>query len=60
MKPLRIGLLGIGTVGGGTFDVLAQRRRNFIVAPVVRSRSLTSPDKNTALANQVVARAARW
>ncbi len=24
MKPLRIGLLGIGTVGGGTFEVLAR------------------------------------
>ena len=24
MKPLRIGLLGIGTVGGGTFDVLTR------------------------------------
>ena len=26
MKPLRVGLLGIGTVGSGTFEVLARNQ----------------------------------
>ena len=26
MKPINVGLLGIGTVGGGTFEVLARNQ----------------------------------
>jgi homoserine dehydrogenase len=55
MKPLRIGLLGIGTVGGGTFDVLT-RNAEEITRRAGRPIAITHvADKNTALANQVVA-----
>ncbi|HNY46653.1 MAG TPA: homoserine dehydrogenase, partial [Casimicrobium sp.] len=55
MKPLRIGLLGIGTVGGGTFDVLA-RNAEEISRRAGRPITITHvADKNTTLANQVVA-----
>ncbi|MBC7711122.1 MAG: homoserine dehydrogenase [Rhizobacter sp.] len=55
MKPLRIGLLGIGTVGGGTFDVLT-RNADEISRRAGRPITITHvADKNTTLANQVVA-----
>ena len=55
MKPLRIGLLGIGTVGGGTFDVLT-RNADEISRRAGRPITITHvADKNTALAHQVVA-----
>ena len=55
MKPLRIGLLGIGTVGGGTFDVLA-RNADEISRRAGRPITITHvADKNTTLAHQVVA-----
>ncbi len=55
MNPLRIGLLGIGTVGGGTFDVLT-RNAEEISRRAGRPITITHvADKNTALANQVVA-----
>jgi homoserine dehydrogenase len=55
MKPLRIGLLGIGTVGGGTFDVLT-RNAEEISRRAGRPITITHvADKNLALANQVVA-----
>jgi len=55
MKPLRIGLLGIGTVGGGTFDVLT-RNADEISRRAGRPITITHvADKNTTLADQVVA-----
>ena len=55
MKPLRIGLLGIGTVGGGTFDVLT-RNADEISRRAGRPITITHvADKNTTLAHQVVA-----
>ena len=55
MKPLRIGLLGIGTVGGGTFDVLA-RNAEEISRRAGRPITITHvADKATALAEKVVA-----
>ena len=55
MKPLRIGLLGIGTVGGGTFDVLT-RNAEEISRRAGRPITITHvADKNLALAKQVVA-----
>ena len=55
MKPLRIGLLGIGTVGGGTFDVLT-RNAEEISRRAGRPITITHvADKNLILANQVVA-----
>jgi homoserine dehydrogenase len=57
MKPVRIGLLGIGTVGGGTFEVLKRNReeitrragRHIEVAWVAardldRARAIVGPD----------------
>ncbi len=55
MKPLRIGLLGIGTVGGGTFDVLT-RNAEEISRRAGRPITITHvADKATALAEKVVA-----
>ena len=55
MKPLRIGLLGIGTVGGGTFDVLT-RNAEEISRRAGRPITITHvADKNLTLVNQVVA-----
>ncbi len=55
MKPLRIGLLGIGTVGGGTFDVLT-RNAEEISRRAGRPITITHvADKNLTLANQLVA-----
>ena len=55
MKPLRIGLLGIGTVGGGTFDVLT-RNAEEISRRAGRPITITHvADKNVTLAHQVVA-----
>jgi homoserine dehydrogenase len=55
MKPLRIGLLGIGTVGGGTFDVLT-RNAEEISRRAGRPITITHvADKNLTLASQVVA-----
>ncbi len=55
MKPLRIGLLGIGTVGGGTFDVLT-RNAEEISRRAGRPITITHvADKNLTLAHQVVA-----
>jgi homoserine dehydrogenase len=55
MKPLRIGLLGIGTVGGGTFNVLT-RNAEEISRRAGRPITITHvADKNLTLANQVVA-----
>jgi homoserine dehydrogenase len=57
MKPVRVGLLGIGTVGGGTYTVLTRNReeitrragRHIEIAWVVardleRARSIVGPD----------------
>ena len=41
MKPINVGLLGIGTVGGGTWSVLA-RNREEIHAP----RRARDPDRD--------------
>jgi homoserine dehydrogenase len=59
MKPINVGLLGIGTVGGGTFTVL-KRNENEITRRAGRAiRISVVADKNTVLAKQVVGDAAR-
>ncbi len=53
MKPINVGLLGIGTVGGGTFTVL-QRNAEEIARRAGRPIRITVvADKNLTLATQV-------
>jgi len=53
MKPINVGLLGIGTVGGGTFTVL-QRNAEEIARRAGRPiRIVVVADKNVELAKQV-------
>jgi len=53
IKPINVGLLGIGTVGGGTFTVL-QRNAEEITRRAGRPIRITVVgDKNVALAKQV-------
>ncbi|MEK6669603.1 MAG: homoserine dehydrogenase, partial [Pseudomonadota bacterium] len=59
MRPVRVGLLGIGTVGGGTFTVL-KRNQEEIRRRAGRGIEVTMvADLNTALAQQVVGDAAQ-
>jgi len=59
MKPINVGLLGIGTVGGGTFTVL-QRNAEEITRRAGRPiRIVVVADKNTELANKVTGGACR-
>ncbi len=59
MKPINVGLLGIGTVGGGTFSVL-QRNAEEITRRAGRPiRIIVVADKNIELAKQVAAGACR-
>ncbi|HRD33198.1 MAG TPA: homoserine dehydrogenase [Rhodocyclaceae bacterium] len=53
MKPISVGLLGIGTVGGGTFNVL-KRNEEEITRRAGRPIRITAvADKNLELARQV-------
>ena len=53
IKPINVGLLGIGTVGGGTFTVL-QRNAEEIARRAGRPIRITVvADKNVALAQQI-------
>jgi homoserine dehydrogenase len=53
MKPINVGLLGIGTVGGGTFSVL-QRNAEEITRRAGRQISITVvADKNVARAKEL-------
>jgi len=59
MKPINVGLLGIGTVGGGTFTVL-QRNAEEITRRAGRPIRITMvADKNVELAKQVTGGACR-
>jgi len=59
MKPINVGLLGIGTVGGGTFAVL-QRNAEEITRRAGRPiRIVVVADKNLELAKQVTGGACR-
>ena len=59
MKPIRVGLLGIGTVGGGTYSVLL-RNAEEITRRAGRPITVTVvADKNTELANKVTDGACR-
>ncbi len=59
IKPINVGLLGIGTVGGGTFTVL-QRNAEEIARRAGRPiRIVAVADKNIALAKQITGGACR-
>ena len=59
LRPVRVGLLGIGTVGGGTFTVL-QRNQEEIRRRAGRGIEIAMvADLNTELAKKVVGDAAR-
>jgi homoserine dehydrogenase len=59
MKPINVGLLGIGTVGGGTFSVL-QRNAEEITRRAGRPILITVvADKNVELATRITAGACR-
>ena len=59
IKPINVGLLGIGTVGGGTFTVL-QRNAEEITRRAGRPIRITVVgDKNVELAKQVTAGSCR-
>ncbi|MDQ8023170.1 MAG: homoserine dehydrogenase, partial [Moraxellaceae bacterium] len=59
MKPINVGLLGIGTVGGGTWTVLS-RNQEEITRRAGRPIQITAvADRNTALAQSIVGDKAR-
>ena len=59
MKPINVGLIGIGTVGGGTWNVL-KRNADEISRRAGRPIRITAvADKNVELAKQVTGGAAR-
>ncbi|MDO8789760.1 MAG: homoserine dehydrogenase [Sulfuritalea sp.] len=55
MKPINVGLLGIGTVGGGTFTVLARNEAEITRRAGRPIRITRVADKNIELARQVTA-----
>ena len=59
MKPINVGLLGIGTVGGGTFTVLARNAEEITRRAGRPIRITVVADKNVELANKVTKGACR-
>ncbi|MGB7991497.1 MAG: homoserine dehydrogenase [Candidatus Methylophosphatis roskildensis] len=55
MKPINVGLLGIGTVGGGTFTVLARNEEEITRRAGRPIRITRVADKNLDLATRVAA-----
>jgi homoserine dehydrogenase len=55
MKPINVGLLGIGTVGGGTFNVLNRNESEITRRAGRPIRISVVADKNLELARQVTA-----
>ncbi|MCX7177743.1 MAG: homoserine dehydrogenase, partial [Proteobacteria bacterium] len=55
MKPINVGLLGIGTVGGGTFTVLTRNEAEITRRAGRPIRISVVADKDLALARQVTA-----
>ncbi|MCK9382189.1 MAG: homoserine dehydrogenase [Sulfuritalea sp.] len=55
MKPINVGLLGIGTVGGGTFTVLARNEAEITRRAGRPIRITKVADKNLELARQLTA-----
>ncbi len=57
LTPIQVGLLGIGTVGGGTFAVLARNREEIRRRAGREIRIAAVADRDTARAAQVIAAA---
>ena len=55
MKPINVGLLGIGTVGGGTFTVLSRNEAEITRRAGRPIRITKVADKNLELARQITA-----
>ena len=55
MKPINVGLLGIGTVGGGTFTVLKRNEEEITRRAGRPIRITTVADKNLELAKLAMA-----
>jgi homoserine dehydrogenase len=53
MKPMNVGLLGIGTVGGGTFTVLTRNEQEITRRAGRPIRIVKVADRNLALAKEV-------
>jgi len=53
MKPINVGLLGIGTVGGGTFTVLRRNEAEITRRAGRAIRISVVADKDTALAKRI-------
>jgi len=58
MKPINVGLLGIGTVGGGTWNVLARNREEISRRAGREIRIAAVADKEVEKARRLVGRAA--
>lgn len=54
MKPINVGLLGIGTVGGGTFTVLSRNQEEITRRAGRPIRITTVADRNVELARSIV------
>jgi homoserine dehydrogenase len=59
MKPINVGLLGIGTVGGGTFTVLKRNEEEITRRAGRPIRITVVADKNLELAKKVTGGACR-
>ncbi|MCL2656938.1 MAG: homoserine dehydrogenase [Betaproteobacteria bacterium] len=59
MKPINVGLLGIGTVGGGTFTVLSRNQEEITRRAGRPIRITAVADRDTARAQQIVGDKAR-
>ena len=59
MKPINVGLLGIGTVGGGTFTVLSRNAEEIARRAGRPIQIIVVADKNTELAKTVTRGACR-
>lgn len=59
MKPINVGLLGIGTVGGGTWTVLSRNAEEITRRAGRPIRITAVADRNTELASKVTGGAAR-
>jgi len=59
MKPINVGLLGIGTVGGGTFRVLRRNSEEISRRAGCEIRMTVVADKDVARAKEIVGDAAR-